>query len=370
MEHPFGERRERASNRLRERGFDAAIACPGPNLQYFTGFRGEPVDRFHALLVPATGGSVLVSPDSYLTQARAYADADHFYTVDGNDPAAVAAAIESYLPSDQSDLLLDRGARYHLARELHKRSGIERVESAAPVFRSLRRRKDTVEIETLKRSGRVADAVSEEIRSLGADALGMTETELATEIRTEVHARGATGVSFDVVVGGGPNSADPALRHSDRPIRSGEPVVLDFGCFIEGYASDQTRMVVFDGEPPEDFEYAYGATLEALGAGVDAVEPGVTAGAVDAAVRGVLSEYDLADRFIHGTGHGVGLASHEELAIAAGESTELEPGMVFSIEPGVYFEDWGVRLEDLVVVTEDGADRLNDSPRTWRPLSV
>lgn len=368
MHHPFGERRQRAQHRLRERGVDAAIACPGPNLQYFTGFRGEPVDRFHALYLPANGRSVLVSPDTYLTQARSYAAADDFYGVDGNDPAAVAAAIESFFPSDPTAVLLDSGALHHLTRELYERSGIDRIDSAAPIFRALRRRKDDIEIEALKRSGRIADAVSEEIRSLGADALGMTETELATEIRAKVHARGATGVSFDVVVGAGPNSTDPALRHSDRLIGSGEPVVIDFGCFIDGYASDQTRMVVFDGEPPENFENVHEATLEALETGVASVEPGVTAGEVDAAVRGVLSDYDLADRFIHDTGHGVGLASHEELAIAAGEPTELEPGMVFSIEPGVYFEDWGVRLEDLVVVTEDGSERLNDSPRTWRPL--
>ncbi|QHS16694.1 aminopeptidase P family protein [haloarchaeon 3A1-DGR] len=369
MEHSYTQRRERARTRLRKQGADAAIAYPGPNLQYFTGFRGEPVDRFHALYVPAEGDAVLVSPNGYLSQARAYADVENFHAVDGNDPDAVAAAIESRLPSSPDEVLLDDGAVAALAGPLYERLGTDVVGSAMPLFTSMRRRKDEAEIEALKRSAAVADAVSEEIRALGSDAVGMTEAELATEIRAKMHARGAKGVSFDVVVGAGPNSADPALRHSDRPVRAGEPVVVDFGCFLDGYASDQTRMVVYEGDPPDGFEDAYDATVEALDAGVEAVEPGTTAGDVDAAARNTLEEHGLADRFIHGTGHGVGLASHEELAIAEGESTELEPGMVFSIEPGVYFEgEWGVRVEDLVVVTDDGVERLNSSPRTWRPL--
>ncbi|MUW13800.1 M24 family metallopeptidase [Halorubrum sp. CBA1125] len=369
MEHSYQQRRERARLRLQERGADAAIAYPGPNLQYFTGFRGEPVDRFHALYLPADGEAVLVSPDGYASQAHAYADVESIHSVDGNDPEAVAAAIESLLPRSPEAVLLDDDAVAALAGPLYERLGTDVVGSAKPVFTSLRRRKDDAEIEALKRSAAVADAVSEEVRALGADAVGTTEAELATEIRAGLHARGAKGVSFDVVVGAGPNGADAALRHGDRTVRSGEPVVVDFGCFLDGYASDQTRVVVYDGDPPEGFEAVHEATVAALDAGVEAVEPGVTAGDVDAAVRGTLAERDLADRFTHGTGHGVGLASHEDLSIAEGVPTELEPGMVFSIEPGVYFDgEWGVRIEDLVVVTDDGAERLNDSPRTWRPL--
>jgi Xaa-Pro aminopeptidase len=369
MRHRYAERRDRAKRRLRDRNVDAAVGCPGPNLQYFTGFRGEPVDRFHALYLPADGDATLVSPDGYLTQARTYAEVEAFHAVDGNDPGAVARAIESFLPPTAGAVLLDDDALHGLAKPLYERLGVDTVGSAASVFTPLRRRKGDAEIEALKRSATVADEVSEEIRTLGPDAIGMTETEIATEIRAGLHERGAEGVSFDVVVGSGPNGADPALRHGDRTVRAGEPVVVDFGCFIEGYASDQTRTVVYDGEPPERFQEVHEATLAALDAGVEAVEPGMTGGDIDAVVRGTLEEYDPADRFTHGTGHGVGLASHESLTIAEGRSTELEPGMVFSIEPGVYFEgEWGVRIEDLVVVTEDGAERLNSSPRTWRPL--
>jgi len=369
MLHGHEKRRKRAQHRLQECGADAAIAYPGPNLQYFTGFRGEPVDRFHALYLPAEGDATLVSPAGYLSQAQTNADADAFRTVNGNDPGKVADAIVSLLPSDPQNVLVDDDALHALTRRLHEALGTAVVDSAMSIFRPMRRRKGDAEVSALRQSADVADTVSEEVRSLGADAVGMTERELAAEIRSKLHARGATGISFDVVVGAGPNGADPALRHSDRKIRPGEPVIVDFGCFLDGYASDQTRTAVFDGEPPEEFERVHGAVWDALDAGVAAVEPGATAGEVDAAARKTITKAGYADRFVHGTGHGVGLAAHEDLAIAEGETTELEPGMVFSVEPGVYFEDeWGVRVEDLVAVTDDSCERLNDSPRTWEPL--
>jgi len=365
MDHPYRDRRERVRRRLRERGGDAALACPGPNLQYLTGFRGER-DRFHALYLPVEGEPTLLSPAGYRTQAERNAAVAAVRTVPDNDPARVAGAAASLLPGEPT-LLVDDDAPHALTGPLYDLEPT--VDSASPVFESLRRRKDDAEVEAIERSAAVADAVSRAVRALGPDAVGRTEADLAREIRTRLHERGATGVSFDVVVGAGPNGADPALRHGERTIGAGEPVVLDFGCFLDGYASDQTRTVVFGGSPPEEFERIHAAVLEALSAGVDAAAPDATAGDVDAAARETLAGYGYAERFPHATGHGVGLAAHEPLAIAEGESTELEPGMVFSVEPGVYVEgEYGVRIEDLVVVTDGGCRRLNGSPRTWKPL--
>ena len=309
----------------------------------------------------------MISPEGYASQARRSSVVESVETVPKNDPAQVAGALLERAGSRPDAVLVDDDAPHAVTAGLYDGLGPDRIGSAGPLFRSLRRRKDEAEVAALRRSAAVADAVSVEVRSL--DAVGTTEAELATDIRTGLHGRGATGVSFDVVVGSGPNGADPALRYGDREIRSGEPVVIDFGCFLDGYASDQTRTVVFGGDPPDEFERVHEAVSAALEAGVDAVAPGVTAGAVDAAVRETIDEYGYADEFTHATGHGVGLAAHERLAIAEGDPTELEPGMVFSVEPGVYVEGaYGVRIEDLVVVTGDGAERLNDSPRTWRPL--
>ena len=203
---------------------------------------------------------------------------------------------------------------------------------------------------------------------MGEDTVGLTESELAAEIRGRLHAAGATRLSFDVVVASGPHGAEPYRRSSDREIDAGEPVILDFGGFVDGYASDQTRTVVFAGDPPEGFEDAHEAVVAAFEAGVEAVEPGATAGAVDRATEAVLRERGYGDDLVHATGHGVGLEAHEAPTVADGNEVELEPGMVFSVEPGVYPGKFGVRVEDLVVVTESGCQRLNDSPKTWRPL--
>jgi Xaa-Pro aminopeptidase len=143
--------------------------------------------------------------------------------------------------------------------------------------------------------------------------------------------------------------------------------VLDFGTRVDGYPSDTTRTVVFEGEPSDEFERVHDVVRAAQEAAVERVEPGVEARAVDAAAREVIEEAGYGEAFVHRTGHGVGLDVHEEPYIAADSDTVLEPGMVFSVEPGVYLDDaFGVRIEDLVVVTDDGCERLNTSSRDWR----
>jgi hypothetical protein len=155
--------------------------------------------------------------------------------------------------------------------------------------RLCRLRKDKTEIDALRRSAAVADAVSETIRTLGADAIERTEDDLAAAIRSRLHRWGGTRLSFDVVVASGPNAARPYYRHGDRRVQRGDSVVIDFGAFVDSYASYQTRTVVFAGEPPVRFEAAHEAVLTALEAGVDAVEPGGTAGEIDRIVASELN---------------------------------------------------------------------------------
>ncbi|MFB6135246.1 MAG: M24 family metallopeptidase [Halobacteriaceae archaeon] len=362
---PHATRLERVREDLAAAPADALVCYPGPNMQYLTGFRGEPDDRYVLALVEADR-LLFVAPEQYEGQIRDHTDLGATRTVPANDPETVARALLEEL--DGSAALLDPNARAHVARHLYAALG-ERLGDAAPLLRPHRLRKDHAEVAALRRAAEVADTVSVAVRELGMDAVGRTERDIAREIRGLLHDNGGERCSFGVVVGAGPNAARPEARHGDRVVEAGEPVVLDFGAFVDGYASDQTRTVVFGGDPPEGFADAHEAVREALDAGVAAVEPGAVTGDVDAAVRETLADRGLAERFVHGTGHGVGLEAHEPPAVVPDGDTPLEPGTVFSVEPGVYVDgEWGVRVEDLVVVTDDGCERLNDSPRTWRPL--
>jgi Xaa-Pro aminopeptidase len=205
------------------------------------------------------------------------------------------------------------------------------------------------------------------VRELGSEAVGMTEAELAGRIENELAAAGGEERSFEPIVGSGPNGAMPHHTHGDRTIESGDPVVLDFGTRVDGYPSDQTRTVVFDGEPSDKFKTVHDVVRRAQQAAVETVEPGVTAGAVDAAAREIIEDAGYGEQFIHRTGHGIGLDIHEEPLIVDGSDRLLEPQMVFSVEPGIYLPgEFGVRIEVLVVVTRNGCERLNTTSRDWR----
>ena len=193
---------------------------------------------------------------------------------------------------------------------------------------------------------------------------GRTEAQAAAEIAQAIVEEGHTGAEF-VIVGSGPNGASPHHAVSDRVIQAGDVVVVDIGGPVpEGYFSDCTRCYAVGAEPDPAVRKTYAVLQEAQQAAVDAVRPGRAAQDVDAAARAVLAAAGLGERFIHRTGHGIGLDVHEEPYIVGGNELRLEPGMTFSVEPGVYLAgEWGARIEDIVVVTEDGCERLNTRPR-------
>ncbi|MFC6953050.1 Xaa-Pro peptidase family protein [Halorubellus litoreus] len=370
-ETTFRDRAERVQRALGDADADLAVLFPSSNLHYVAGFDEEPAERHLFLFVPRDGDPVFVVPALYETQVaseswvedvRGYADSDDqiavvedvlddvLWGVDGKPRVLVDDSMWATFTQDLREVV--PGASWELASE---------------ALESVRVRKDDAELAALREAGRVADAVSEWVRARGEDVVGMTEAELAGEIERELRERGASGLAFPVIVGSGPNGAMPHHTHGDRVVERGDPVVLDFGGFVDDYPGDQTRTMVFAGDPPEEFERVHDVVREAQQAGVDAVEPGVEAQAVDAAAREVIADAGYGDAFVHRTGHGVGLDVHEPPYVVDGNDRTLEPGMVCSIEPGVYLDgEFGVRIEDLVVVTEDGCERLNHSDRGWR----
>lgn len=346
---------------------EAVVCFPSPNLTYLTGFDESPGER-HFLLVLTDEAVSLLVPALYGEQVRAAVDvADVRTWADGEDPVAAVRAVADDLGLHGRRVLVDPTMWARFTQDLRAAVDDATWGLADEVLGELRIRKDKSEVAAMRRAGEVADAVVEDLRALGSDAVGMTEQELAGWLEDRLAANGGAGTPFETIVGSGPNGARPHHHHSDREIRAGDPVVLDFGTRVDGYPSDQTRTLVFDGTPPGAYERVHAVVREAQQAAVDAVEPGVTCEAVDAAARDVIENAGYGDAFIHRTGHGVGLEVHEEPYIVAGNDRELEEGMVFSVEPGVYVEgEWGVRIEDLVVVTEDGCERLNHTDRGWR----
>ncbi|AFO56679.1 Xaa-Pro peptidase family protein [Natrinema sp. J7-2] len=378
MQPPFEHRIAACQRRLEDAEADLAVCFPSPNLTYLTGFEETPSERHLLLFVPEHGDPALVAPAMYenqlsdlpipTLQLRPWTDAD--------DPLEeIAAVLEGYAldGSDPATVLVDDRLWATFTQDLRELCPDAEFGLASTALEPLRIRKDDVELDALRRAGAIADQVALEIRDRGDDLVGTTEAELAAEIDRQLAAHGGEEPAFETIVAAGPNGARPHHHSGSRPIEAGDPIVLDFGAFVpadlEGgtgrYPGDQTRTIVV-GDPPATYEHVHETVREAQEAAIDAVEPGVEAGAVDRAARSVIEAAGYGDAFVHRTGHGVGLEVHEPPYIVAGNDRELEPGMVFSVEPGIYLDgQFGVRIEDLVVVTDDGAERLNDTPRGW-----
>jgi Xaa-Pro aminopeptidase len=220
--------------------------------------------------------------------------------------------------------------------------------------------KDDEEVELLRTVALAADEAFADLLEL--PFAGRRELDVADVVRERLVERGHETTDF-AIVASGPNGASPHHGAGERTIESGDAVVLDFGGTREGYYSDITR-TVFVGEPQEEHRAVYEVVRSAQQAAFDAVRPGATAQEVDRAARGVISEAGYGERFVHRTGHGIGLDLHEPPYIVEGNETLLEPGMTFSDEPGIYLPGrFGVRIEDQVVVTTNGAERLNEASR-------
>jgi Xaa-Pro aminopeptidase len=235
-----------------------------------------------------------------------------------------------------------------------------RFVSASGVLGPMRSVKDDQELGLLRRAARAAD---ESFRRIVQTRLeGKTERDVADQLGELLVQMGHEKAAF-TIVGGGPNAASPHHEPGGRTIQGGDAVVMDFGGRVGGYCSDITRTVVIR-QPPREFDHVYEVVMEAQDRAFRAVKPGVPAEEIDRAAREVIEQAGFGDLFVHRTGHGIGLEVHEDPYLVAGNREPLRPGMCFSIEPGIYLPGrFGVRIEDIVTVTEEGAQRLNHAQR-------
>ncbi|HHY09173.1 MAG TPA: aminopeptidase P family protein [Firmicutes bacterium] len=225
----------------------------------------------------------------------------------------------------------------------------------------LRLVKEEAEIAAIRKAAQIGDAAFAEL--LDSVRSGVTEKEIALELEFLMRKAGASGMSFAPIVASGPNSALPHARPGERIFSYGDFVVFDFGCIVDGYCSDMTRTIVI-GEPEERHLLIYDLVLKAQVESLQAVAPGKTGREIDAIARAIISDAGYGEYFGHGLGHGVGLEIHEGPRLAKKDETVLKPGMVVTVEPGVYLPDFGgVRIEDLVLVTADGFEVLTSTPK-------
>lgn len=353
----FPDRIRRAQAGASEAGVDALLLSPGSDLRYLTGYQALPLERLTCLVVRADADPVLVVPNLERPAAQASPAGASGLEILGWDETDDPYALVAGLVSNAGVVALDN--QMWAEKVLRLRDAMPGVQQrlAGEVISPLRMRKSPAEIEALRQAGAAIDRVHANVPNwLRA---GRTEREVGADIAEAIRAEGHSTVDF-VIVGSGPNGASPHHELSDRVIRPGDPVVVDIGGTTPaGYCSDCTRMYVV-GEPSADFVASYEVLRRAQAAAVAHVRPGVTCASVDAAARDIITEGGFGELFIHRTGHGIGLQTHEDPYIIEGNDLLLEPGMAFSIEPGIYHSGrHGARIEDIVVCTADGVEALN-----------
>lgn len=357
----YAHRLRAAAAAAADAGLAGLVITPGYDLRYLTGSRAQTFERLTALVLPAAGDPSIIVPRLELAALKDSAVTELGVAVrdwvDGDDPYRLVA---DSLPGDAPHqvAVTDSMTALHLL-PLAEVLGVVPV-LATDVLRTLRMIKDPAEIDALRKAGAAIDRVHARVPEFLVP--GRTEADVAADIAEAIVAEGHSEVAF-IIVGSGPHGADPHHECSDRELRTGDIVVVDIGGpYDPGYNSDSTRTYSI-GEPDPEVARRYAVLQRAQRAAVEAVRPGVTAEQIDAAARDVLAEEGLADAFVHRTGHGIGLSVHEEPYIVAGNTLPLQEGMAFSVEPGVYFPgQWGARIEDIVIVTADGALSVNNRP--------
>jgi Xaa-Pro aminopeptidase len=339
--------------RARFDGFDALVVTTLPNIRYLTGFAGSA-----ALLVVTPQGALLTTDGRYRTQSAkqvSEAGADVDITI-GNGTDQRKAVSDFLSASPRVGLEADNVSWSGQRTWASLLTSTELVPTTSAV-EALREVKDEAEIALMERAAAIADAALYEVLPLMSE--GATEEQFALALDSAMRRGGAEGTAFETIVAAGENSAMPHHRPGSRPIRQGDAVVVDFGATYEGYRSDMTRTFCVGAEPEGDMARVFAVVGASQAAGAAAVRPGILAKEVDEVCRAIIADAGWADRFEHGTGHGVGLDIHEAPTVSQLGTATLAPGFVVTVEPGVYLPgQGGVRVEDTLVVTEGGSRPL------------
>jgi Xaa-Pro aminopeptidase len=359
----FAARMKRVLSSAVESGLTGVIVTPGPDLVWLTGYHPTAVtERLTMLVLTPDNEPTLLVPILERPDAEAAEGTGSVSLVDwqdGADPYEVATPL---LRSDGEFGISDSAWAQHLLglQRALPRSRYRSLTESLPMMRAV---KDRNELMRLAAAGEAADAAYNEI--IQRRFAGRRETDVAGDLADLLRELGHEQVDF-TVVGSGPNGANPHHEARDRVIEPGDAIVLDFGGLRFGYASDTSRTVCV-GEPASELRGVHEIVRQAQQVGVDAVRPGASCQEIDRAARSVIAAAGYGERFIHRTGHGIGVTTHEPPYMVEGEEQPLVPGMCFSVEPGIYLPGrFGVRIEDIVAVTTHGSQRLNNTDHGLR----
>ena len=359
------QRHSKLRDVLSQSEVDALVLNPGPSLFYLTGLRFHLSERPIILIFPGSGPLVIVLPEL---------EAGKTFTLDfpvkvsayGEDPESWHSAFQQAAQLAEIDAarlgVEERRLRYLELEYLKRAAPKASFHSAEQILSSLRIQKDASEIAAMRKAVEIAQIALR--TTLTQFKTGMTEKELANELTIQLlHYGSEPELPFYPIVASGPNSANPHMTPTDREIAPGDALILDWGASVDGYASDLTR-TFSAGKPDPELERIAKIVMEANEAARRKAGPGVQASEVDQAARQVIETAGYGKYFIHRTGHGLGLEGHEEPYIRGDNPRTLMEGMTFTIEPGIYIQGKaGVRIEDNIVVTPDGAESLSDLPR-------
>ena len=362
----YASRMARVVEQSVEAGLDGVLVAPGPDLVWLTGYQPTAITERLTLLVLSPGGPptllvpILERPDAESATAAPALEMRDW--ADGADPYDAASSI---MPAEGRFGISDAAWSAHLLglQNILPGSQFQALGRCLPMLRAV---KGADELARLAAAGAAADATFLEIVTLPFG--GRLETEVAADLARLLREHGHEQVDF-TVVGSGPNGANPHHEAGDRRIQHGDTVVLDFGGLMYGYGSDTTRTVTV-GEPTHEVRDVHEVVRRAQQAAFEAVRPGVACQEIDRVARAVITEAGYGEQFIHRTGHGIGVTTHEPPYMVEGEEQPLRPGMCFSIEPGIYLAGrFGVRIEDIVTVTDTGGRRLNNTDRRLHLVS-
>lgn len=350
------ERIKKAVNKMKSHGIDQMIVTSTSNIFYLTGAWIDPGERLLALYIDDAGNSTLVMNELFKNNSSVTGINIITYK-DESDPISLLSDIVS----DKKPLGIDKNWPAHfLIGLMEKKENMKFVDSSV-ILDELRMIKDEDEIKVLKESSLINDKVMEKLPNLIKG--DMTEKQVSKIISSTFEKCGVDKLSFETIASYGKNCADPHHSADDTKLKSGDSIVIDMGGVYRRYCSDMTR-TFFYGSPCDEAKNIYDIVLEANLNAISIIKPGVKFCEIDDAARSIIDKAGYGQYFTHRTGHNIGIEDHEYPSVSSSENMPVQPGMVFSIEPGIYIPGkYGVRIEDLVLVTKTGVEVLNHFPK-------